>query len=199
MFEPATSLLRSATLPRAVLLLNHVVAAEPAATARLVQRVGAVLTIEPAGLPAPLGFLGPAAQPVSLRVTPAGLFEWIDAPVAEGSPSAPAILRVLVDASNPLLSAAKAVAGERPDVRIEGDAAFAADIHWLFENLRWDVEDELARHVGPAAAHQIGRVAGALRGALRTLASGVVGVVSTVAGDRPAPSGGSGGSGPSAR
>lgn len=199
MFEPATTLLRSAVLPRAVLLLNHVVAAEPAATARLAPRAGALLVIELAGLPGPLALLGPATDAVRLRVTPAGLFEWVDPSSSAAADAGSGTLRVVLDASNPLLSAAKAVAGERPDVRVEGDAAFAADIHWLFENLRWDVEDELAQRVGPAAAHQIGRVAAAVRGALRTLVSGLAGVASTVAGGRAGASGSGGGSGPAAR
>lgn len=199
MFEPVTSLLRSATLPRAILLLNHVVAGEPAAVARLTPRAGSSLVIELAGLPAPLALLGSAPEAVELRVTPAGLFEWVE----PGSPASQTVtgstLRVVLDASNPLLSAAKAVAGERPDIRIEGDAAFAADIHWLFENLRWDVEDELAQHVGPAAAHQIGRLAGAVRVALRTLGSGLAGVASAVSGARSGSSASGGGAGPAAR
>lgn len=183
MLESATSLLRSAALSRAVLLLNHVVASEPAATARLVPRAGQVVVVELAALPAPLDFLAPVQAPVSLQVTPAGLFELIDASALALAPGVPT-LKVVVDASNPLLGAVRALAGERPQVRVEGDAAFAGDVHWLFENLRWDVQDDLAQRVGPAAAHEIGRIAGGLRQALRVMAGGLAGVVDTVTGGR---------------
>jgi ubiquinone biosynthesis protein UbiJ len=39
-----------------------------------------------------------------------------------------------------------------PAVRIEGDAAFAADVSWLLANLRWDVAADLERFFGPMAA-----------------------------------------------
>jgi ubiquinone biosynthesis accessory factor UbiJ len=192
MFDPLFALLRSATLPRAVLLLNHVVAAEPAAMARLAPWAGRGIGIELADLPLPMRFLSPPDAPVVLQVTAAGLFE-----VRESVPGAvdvpPADLRIRIDASNPLQSAMKAVAGERPDVRIEGDAALAGDVSWLFDNLRWDVQDDLAKLVGPMAAHELSKVGAAVGGALRTVASGVAGVVSTVTGARgPASNGGAG-------
>lgn len=198
MLESATSLLRSATLPRAVLLLNHVVSSEPAAAARLAPRAGQVVVFELGSLPAPLAFLSPPQAPVALQVTPAGLFELVDAASLAQAP-ATGTLRVVIDASNPLLSAVRALGGERPDVRVEGDAAFAGDIHWLFENLRWDVEDDLSQRVGPAAAHELGRVAAGLRSALRTLAGGVARAADTLAGARRGAPGASAGAGPAAR
>jgi ubiquinone biosynthesis accessory factor UbiJ len=47
------------------------------------------------------------------------------------------------------------------EVRVEGDAAFANAVLFLFRNLRWDIEEDLSRVVGDVAAH---RVAGAARG-----------------------------------
>jgi ubiquinone biosynthesis protein UbiJ len=179
MLDTATSLLRSATLPRALLLLNHVVASEPAAVERLKPRAGSVLSIELDGLPGPLAFLSPAAAPLALQITPAGLFEAVDA-----GPDAAGGLRIRLDASNPLRTAVQAAAGQRPDVRIDGDAGLAADISWLFDNLRWDAEDDLAKVVGPGAAHELARIGRAVSAAVRTLAGGVAGVVSSVAGSR---------------
>jgi ubiquinone biosynthesis accessory factor UbiJ len=53
-------------------------------------------------------------------------------------------------------------------VRIDGEAALAADMHWLADNLRWDIEADLAQVVGPLPARlvmSIGRAgAQALRG-----------------------------------
>jgi len=40
---------------------------------------------------------------------------------------------------------------------VSGDAALAGDVHWLIENLRWDIEDDLSRLIDPALAHQVVR------------------------------------------
>jgi ubiquinone biosynthesis protein UbiJ len=82
-------------------------------------------------------------------------------------------LCVGIDASNPALAAVQALTGERPRVEVSGDAAFAADLNWLFDNLRWDVQDDLANIVGPVPAREItrlgGGIAAGLREAVRTL------------------------------
>ncbi len=41
------------------------------------------------------------------------------------------------------------------DVIIDGDTAFATAIHHLWQHLRWDAEEDLAKVVGDAAAHRI--------------------------------------------
>src|SRR5437868_3304983 len=84
------------------------------------------------------------------RAAPAGLVEWI----AESSGLTPD-LRITVDASNPALALTRLVAGDRPQVIVSGDAAFATDIEWLIDNLRWDLQDDLARIVGEGPARQI--------------------------------------------
>lgn len=183
MLEAATSLLRSAVVPRLLLLLNHVVAAEPAAVERLRPHTGARLTVELADLPAPAALLAGGAPPLVLRVTPAGLFESVDAAEAHALAAAGGTaLHVRIDASNPLLSALKAAGGERPTVRIDGDAAFAADVSWLFDNLRWDVQDDLDRLVGPVAAGQLGSLGRAVGVALQALAGRVADVVGSMPG-----------------
>ncbi len=40
------------------------------------------------------------------------------------------------------------------DVEMTGDADFAAEIAFLAKNLRWDVEEDLSKVVGDAAAHR---------------------------------------------
>ncbi|MFO1267544.1 MAG: hypothetical protein U1F67_12660 [Rubrivivax sp.] len=96
-------------------------------------------------------------------------------PPAPPSPTAEPDLRISVDASNPALLLARAAAGERPSVQVEGDAAFAADIGWLIANLRWDVAGDLERLFGPVVAHQLqqlGRWLGrGLRGTLDAAAA----------------------------
>ena len=52
------------------------------------------------------------------------------------------------------LDGAKATA-----IQIEGDVQLAADVNWLVDHVRWDVEDDLARIVGDAPAHALGAVA----------------------------------------
>lgn len=41
------------------------------------------------------------------------------------------------------------------DLRVEGDAEFAAALNHVARNLRWDVEEDLSRVVGDIAAHRI--------------------------------------------
>jgi ubiquinone biosynthesis protein UbiJ len=114
----------------------------------------------------------PPLPATAFRVTPAGLLEWCGA----DAPSEPD-LRVSVDASNPALAMAQALAGTRPKVDVAGDAAFATDLNWLFDNLRWDVQDDLARIVGQAPAREIARVAGGIANGMREAAKAVSGLV----------------------
>ena len=51
-----------------------------------------------------------------------------------------------------------ALRGDKPAVRIAGDVQFAAEINWLVEHVRWDLEEDLSRLVGDAPAHAIGDV-----------------------------------------
>jgi ubiquinone biosynthesis protein UbiJ len=41
------------------------------------------------------------------------------------------------------------------EVKVEGDAEFAAAINHVVRNLRWDVEEDLSRVVGDIAAHRM--------------------------------------------
>lgn len=206
MFDALANLLAPPVLERLTLLLNHVLRAEPAASARLAAHSGRSFSLQLANWPPLL----PAPPALAWRVTPAGLLEWCGIPLGSSgngggalaavdpaaagttgsttgattsppSPSAAAEpdLRISVDASNPALLLARAAAGERPSVQVEGDAAFAADIGWLIANLRWDVAGDLERLFGPVVAHQlqqVGRWLGrGLRGALDAAAASPLG------------------------
>jgi ubiquinone biosynthesis protein UbiJ len=158
MLEAMKALAELSVMERVVLLLNHVISAEPVAMERLRAHAARTLLIEFEGLPS---FM-PAPKPIAFRVTPAGLVEWIDEPgllVPD--------LRVAIEVPNPALALARLVVGERPPVRVDGDAAFASDVNWLIENLRWDVQDDLARIVGDGPAREIGRFGSAVAKALR--------------------------------
>ena len=63
-------------------------------------------------------------------------------------------------------------AGGTPPMDIQGDAAFAADVNWLIANVRWDVDDDLARVIGDAPAREIVRWGRAMASALRGFAGG---------------------------
>jgi ubiquinone biosynthesis protein UbiJ len=166
MFQDLQSLFSDALMQRATLLINHVLAAEPVATDRLRAHSGSSLLIEFNGWPAAF----PAPPVVAFAITPAGLLEWMDG----DSPAQPD-LRVSVDASNPLLWLTHLLRGSRPEVSVAGNAALAADVNWLIDNLRWDLQDDLAALVGAGPAHEIARLA-------RGIAEGVRRAVRTVEG-----------------
>ena len=182
MLHTLNVLLGSAVMERVTLLANHVISAEPVARARLQGHAGRSIRLHFDGWPSML----PPLPVTAFLVTPAGLLEWVgqenddggsiditgstDATGAPGSTGAAADLRVSVDASNPAQAVAQAFLGERPKVEVAGDAAFAADLNWLFDNLRWDVQDDLERIVGAAPAREIARIAGGLANGLRSAA-----------------------------
>ena len=59
--------------------------------------------------------------------------------------------------------------GERRGVTVSGEVALAAAVNWLFENLRWDLGDELTRIVGAAPAQMLEQAAMAARAAIAKL------------------------------
>jgi ubiquinone biosynthesis protein UbiJ len=159
MLHTLHQLVAPAAMERLTLAINHVLAGEVAATERLKAHAGRSVRVQLEQWPNLL----PALPPLAYQVTPAGLLEWrgIDAP-------ADADLRVRVDASNPARLFARALAGETPALQIDGDAALATDIHWLVDNLRWDVAADLEPLIGPAAAHEVVRLGSALARGLRS-------------------------------
>lgn len=165
MLDALSNLLAPAVLERLTLALNHVLGAEPAAVQRLQPHSGRVLGMQLSGWPALL----PPPPALAWRVTPAGMLEWCGppAPGSEAVVAPAADLRITVDARNPAALLARALAGERPTVQVEGDAVFAADIGWLLQNLRWDVAADLERLFGPVLAHQMHQVGRALARGLR--------------------------------
>ena len=164
MLHSLNDMLGQAAIERLTLLANHVLASEPVAMQRLRAHAGRRIRLHFEGWP---GLLPPLPV-TAFVVTPAGLLESnaID-------DSAEPDLRVNIDASNPARAVVQALTGARPKVEVAGDAALATDLNWLFDNLRWDVQDDLARIVGQAPAREIGRVAAGvaagMREAVRTL------------------------------
>ncbi len=166
MFSTLQQLAATAFMERLTLWLNHVIAGEDAAVQRLRPHAGRLVRIELSGWPALL----PPLPELSFGITPAGLLEWNAI-----APAAPPDLVVAVDASSPFQRVLEGLAGQRPPVTVSGDAALATDMSWLMDNLRWDVQDDLARVVGPGPAHELARIGS-------MLASGVRETVRTLAG-----------------
>lgn len=161
-----------AVVARLTLWLNHLIASEPAVIERLVPHAGRCIELRADPLPPWM----PTPPVLVFRLTPAGLVEW----AGDGPAPACGDLQMVVDASSPAQSMLDWLGGRRPDVAIQGDAAFAADINWVVENLRWDAQDDLARVFGPVAAEGLARwgatVASGLRSAVRSTAAFAGGV-----------------------
>jgi ubiquinone biosynthesis protein UbiJ len=133
---------------RAVLFLNHVLQQEPEAQQRLMRQQDRVVQFS-------WRFVT-----MKLVATPAGL---LDIAPEGATPE----LTLTVAEENPLGLARAAFRGDKPAVRIDGDVQLAAEVNWLVDHVRWDVEDDLARVVGDVPAHTIAtgarRVVAALR------------------------------------
>ena len=176
------SLAGVAVMERATLLVNHVLAAEPIAMQRLAPHAGRSIALHFVGWPSLL----PALPPTRFSVTPAGLVEWRRAD-PNLSADLPADLTVIIDASNPALAALRSLSGVRPQIDVEGDAGLAGDVNWLFDNLRWDLEDDLAKLVGHGPARELARLASAVAGAMRSAARSLTDLGARARGEAPGP------------
>jgi ubiquinone biosynthesis accessory factor UbiJ len=172
--QAAAQAVAGAFFERITLLLNHVLASESVATRRLIPHSGRCICLHFEGWP---GWLPPLPRLV-FRITPAGLLEWCG--VAKPlSPSPEPDLHIKVITPNPALAAVQALAGVRPQIDIEGDSALAADLNWLFDNLRWDIQDDLAQAIGPVPAREFARLGSGIAAALRAVVRGVSSVANT--------------------
>ncbi len=151
-------------LARVTLLLNHVLYAEPEATRRLGGHVGRSVGVVWQQWPS---LFPPPPSPV-WTVTPAGLLELDESGVQTAPNGSGATLIVTLDGSQMLSWILSGAAG-RPPMDIRGDAAFAAEVSWLADNLRWDIEDDLARVVGDAPARVLSQVGSAAVQAVRAI------------------------------
>lgn len=121
-------------------VLNHLLAREDWARQRLGPYAGQTFRIEG----------GPALLPIT--VTESGSLRSAN---GDESPSvtiafpADAPLRLLFDAASVLASA-----------RLSGAASFAETLAFVFRNLRWDYEGDLAGLVGDIPAHRIAKLLG---------------------------------------
>ena len=136
---------------RLVLMLNHVLQQEPEAQARLKRQAGRVVEAHW------------RVFSVRLQATPAGLLDL--GPITQN----PDLTLTFTDES-PFSVAQSALRGEKPAVRIAGDVQLAAEVQWLVDHVRWDIEEDLARIFGDAPAHAVATVARRLADAVRGFA-----------------------------
>lgn len=119
---------------RTILLLNHVLMQEPQAMERLARQKGRIVLTQW------------RTFTFKIAITPAGLLDVADADAASD-------LTLQITDDNPLAIAQALMQGQKPAVRIEGDVQLAADVNWLADHVRWDMEEDLARVMGDAPAH----------------------------------------------
>jgi len=135
---------------RMVLFANHVLTGCPPAVERLRAHAGKTVRVDVSGWPG----LIPVPPPLSLRITPAGLFEAID--TAEAASLVPD-LQVKLDAADPAKAAGNVFKGGLPPMSIDGDGALAADVSWIAQNVRWDPAADAERFFGPTVAEAVSR------------------------------------------
>lgn len=121
---------------RLLSVVNHVLMQESAATERLCRQSGRHVQLRW------------REHKLSLRITPAGLIEL-------GDPVAAADLSVQFTQSAPSELTSALMSGAKPQVRIEGDVQLAAELNWIADHVRWDLEHDLARLFGDVPAHAL--------------------------------------------
>lgn len=121
---------------RCVLLLNHVLGQEPAAMERLRRQRGKPVLVQ-------WGRVN-----LCLQASAAGLLE-------RALPNVTPELTVTLTQTDPWDLVTSVVKGAKPAVDVRGDVQLAAEVAWLAENVRWDLEEDLSRWIGDAPAHAV--------------------------------------------
>lgn len=121
---------------RFVLLINHVLGQEPAAMERLRRQAGKPLLVQ-------WGRVN-----MCLQATAAGLLE-------RAMPEAQPELTITLTQTDPWDLVTTVASGTKPAVDVRGDVQFAAEVAWLAENVRWDLEEDLSRLIGDGPAHGV--------------------------------------------
>jgi ubiquinone biosynthesis protein UbiJ len=123
--------------------LNHLLAAEPWARARLAPFAGETIELR-----------GPPFPPLHFVILPGGTLE-----AGGGNPALTITLT-----PGALLSLARGPEHFARALEVDGDPKLAAEVGALARHLRWDVEEDLSRLFGDVAAHRIADAGRALAG-----------------------------------
>jgi len=126
---------------------NHVLRATPVALERLRRHAGRTVGVA----------LGPLDLAFTVQTT------------GELLPALPGAARDLDVRVSPFLLPRLALGDEAAfrEIAMTGDMELAQEVSFLVRNVRWDAEEDLARHVGDVAAHRIAGAARAFAGATR--------------------------------
>lgn len=138
---------------RLVLLLNHVLMQEPLAMERLARQQGRVVRVQWQDFH------------FQVRISPAGLLQLERATDTTD-------LSLTLSAATPWELVAPLLEGAKPEVQVQGDVQLAADINWLIDHVRWDMEADLARIVGDVPAHGLCDIGCQMAQALRRFVPG---------------------------
>jgi len=128
---------------RLLLLVNHVLMQEPEAMGRLARQKGRCVLMQW------------NQWSFAVRITPAGLFDVL--PSSELHTPGSGDLMLWITETSPSSLLQTLMTGQKPPVRIEGDVQLAADINWLFDHVRWDIEEDVAKLLGDAPAYALGQ------------------------------------------
>ena len=133
---------------RLVLLLNHILLQEPEALARLARQKAQIVHVQWHSLA------------LALIATSAGLLDL--APVG-----APPDLHLSLTEPSAWTLLQQVMRGDKPQVRVEGNVQLAAEVNWLADHVRWDIEEDMARLLGDVPAHMLADGARSLLRGLR--------------------------------
>ena len=117
--------------------LNHLLEAEPWARARLAPFAGEIVELRGAPFPA-----------LRFTILPGGSVE-------AGGEAASLVVTLAPDA---LFAALRGEEHLLRSVEVTGNAQLASEVMQLVRHLRWDVEEDLSRVVGDAAAHRLAKL-----------------------------------------
>lgn len=146
---------------RVVLLVNHVLQQEPQAQQRLLTQKGKTV------------FVSWRQFHMQVKITPAGLLD------LDENHSTNDLLLEITEQS-PAALAKDAINGSKPPIRIVGDVQLASELNWVIDNVRWDLEDDLARIIGDVPAHRVSAVARRVAQELRKFAQKATGLAENV-------------------
>jgi ubiquinone biosynthesis accessory factor UbiJ len=149
-FSPPAWLVAEAQA-KLVLLINHVLQGETEAMARLKRHAGKSIEVRW------------RMFDMGVQISPVGLLDTQDAATAGRAPD----LRLELTQTELSELAASVQSGQSPKLRIEGDVQLAAEVGWLSQHVRWDIEDDLARVLGDAAAATVMQLGRALAQGLK--------------------------------
>ena len=134
---------------RLLLLVNHVLSQEPEAMRRLARHKTKRLQVDGGGVG------------VCWEISGVGLFMRADTTrVVEPD------LRVAVIETQWAALLKTVASGAQPEVKIFGDVLLAAEIGWIRDHVRWDIEADVARVIGDVAAVNLTRI---VKGAIATV------------------------------